>query len=58
MIFMSKALLNAQHYQQNSSFQEKCASEVLAQHQFSPTDLVLDIGCGDGKITAELANNV
>lgn len=55
---MSKALLNAQHYQQNSSFQEKCASEVLAQHQFSPTDLVLDIGCGDGKITAELANNV
>ena len=49
---------DAVHYQENSSFQEKLAQEIRSYHRFSPTDIVLDIGCGDGKITAEIANQL
>ena len=55
---MSHTLINAEHYKQNSCFQKTLASEVLAYHQFSSNDVVLDIGCGDGKITSDMANYI
>ena len=47
--------LRADYYEKNSSLQNNLAREVLKAYQVSPKAHILDIGCGDGKITAELA---
>jgi len=47
--------LDAAYYKANSSIQQTLANELLCKHTFSETDSVLDIGCGDGKITYEIA---
>jgi len=46
---------NPLDYQGNSSAQLQWARELIAKLDIRPTAQVLDIGCGDGKITAEIA---
>jgi trans-aconitate methyltransferase len=46
---------NAQDYSQNSSAQQKWAHELIDKLHLRADEHVLDIGCGDGKVTAELA---
>jgi trans-aconitate 2-methyltransferase len=45
-------------YSQNSDFQFSRALKLISEHTFNGDELVLDVGCGDGKITVELANLV
>jgi trans-aconitate methyltransferase len=49
---------NPQDYAQHSRAQESWARELLAQINLRPADVVLDIGCGDGRTTAAMAKNV
>jgi len=49
---------NPNDYQQNSSQQQKWATEVLPRLHLKGNERILDIGCGDGKITAEVARHV
>ena len=49
---------NPKDYAQNSRGQEVWARELLALVDLRPDDVVLDIGCGDGRTTASIANNV
>lgn len=49
---------NPEDYERNSSAQQKWADEVLAKLALRGDERVLDIGCGNGKITAELAARV
>ena len=49
---------NAAQYTQHSSLQEAMAAEVLALLQLRGDERVLDVGCGDGRITAQIADRV
>jgi trans-aconitate 2-methyltransferase len=49
---------NPQDYAKHSSTQEIWARELLAQVDLQPDDVVLDIGCGDGRTTAAIAKSV
>lgn len=49
---------NASDYARHSAGQEQWARELIARAAFSPDDRVLDIGCGDGRITAAIARLV
>src|SRR5262249_30583730 len=49
---------NASEYAQRSGLQNAMAAEVLALLDLEGSERVLDIGCGDGKITAEIAARV
>src|SRR5262249_60174888 len=49
---------NATEYSQRSGLQKAMAAEVLALLDLEGSERVLDIGCGDGKITAEIAARV
>ena len=44
-------------YQRNSAMQERHASEALSRRLAGPDDRILDVGCGDGRITARLARS-
>jgi len=46
---------NAQDYQKNSGIQLKWGRELIDKLKLQGNEHVLDIGCGDGKITAEIA---
>ncbi|HUJ11783.1 MAG TPA: methyltransferase domain-containing protein [Verrucomicrobiae bacterium] len=46
---------NAEDYAKNSGAQLKWAQELIAKLALRGSESVLDIGCGDGKITAQLA---
>ncbi len=46
---------NPQDYAANSSAQLVWARELISRMSFAGTAAVLDVGCGDGKITAEFA---
>lgn len=46
------------YYSENSSTQLKHAQELIYQHIFSGSENILDIGCGDGKITSALSRLV
>lgn len=48
----------ASEYHQHSSLQQAMADESLAALTLEGSERVLDIGCGDGKITAEIATRV
>ena len=50
--------LNATHYRKNSKLQMGLAQELLSDLKFDPAAKVLDVGCGDGRITAEIAQQV
>lgn len=49
---------NAQDYEQNSSAQQKWAQELIAKLDLKGHEHILDLGCGDGKVTADLARCV
>ena len=48
----------AAEYSKRSQLQEAMASEVLALIDLAGSECVLDVGCGDGKITAQIATRV
>ncbi len=47
---------NAAEYHRRSSLQEAMGQEVLALLDLKGSERILDVGCGDGKITAEIAS--
>jgi len=49
---------NAEEYSRFSSGQEKWADELLSKLNLKENDSVLDIGCGDGRVTAKIASRV
>jgi trans-aconitate methyltransferase len=49
---------NAELYRERSSLQQTMAAEVLQALELTSSDRVLDVGCGDGRITAEIARRV
>jgi len=49
---------NANDYARNSNAQQKWALELLQKMQLCGNESVLDIGCGDGKITAQIAGQL
>lgn len=55
---MNTYFWNAQDYAQNSQAQWQWAKELIALLQLSGRETVLDLGCGDGKVTAEIAGIV
>lgn len=46
---------NAEEYAKHSSAQQIWARELIAKLQLRGSESLLDIGCGDGKVTAEIA---
>lgn len=50
--------LNAEYYVKHSNLQYGIASELIESYHFSKDSLVLDVGCGDGRITAEIAKKI
>jgi trans-aconitate 2-methyltransferase len=49
---------DAARYAQRSQLQEAMADEVLALLALEGSESVLDIGCGDGRVTAQIATRV
>jgi trans-aconitate methyltransferase len=49
---------NAADYAANSIVQQNWARELIAQLKLRGDEHILDVGCGDGKVTAELARFV
>jgi trans-aconitate 2-methyltransferase len=49
---------NAKDYSRQSSLQQVMAEEQLGLLTLEGTERILDVGCGDGKITAEIAGRV
>ena len=60
MTFSSSHLIrwNAAAYATNSVVQQSWARELIARLKLRGDEHILDLGCGDGKITAELARTV
>ena len=52
---MSTNKWDAKDYQDNSSAQQKWARELIGKLDLKGEEKTLDIGCGDGKVTAEIA---
>lgn len=48
--------LNADYYHEQSSLQKSKAKALLKQHAIRADEIILDVGCGDGAITYELAS--
>jgi len=55
---MKKYNWNAKDYAKNSKPQQQWARELIAKLNLKGTEDILDLGCGDGKITAEMARDV
>ena len=49
---------NAADYAANSIVQQTWARELIARLNLRGDEHILDVGCGDGKVTAELARAV
>ena len=49
---------NPNDYAENSANQTRWARELIPKLELKGNERLLDIGCGDGKITAELAKNL
>ena len=54
----TKTKWNAAAYAANSAVQQGWARELIARLKLRGDEHILDVGCGDGKITAELARAV
>lgn len=48
----------AEEYYQNSSSQKNAAADLMKYVIIKENEKILDVGCGDGKITAEIATRV
>ena len=48
----------SKYYKKHSIPQELCALDAIQNHAFHGDEQVLDLGCGDGRITAEIAKRV
>ena len=46
---------NAADYAANSAVQQTWARELIAKLKLRGDEHILDVGCGDGKVTAEIA---
>lgn len=57
-VMQTKDNWNAKQYANNSNLQEIKALKFLNNFTFKDNETILDIGSGDGKITAQLANNL
>lgn len=55
---MRHPFLNPSEYSRHSRLQYEFAHMMIKNAGIKPTDRILDIGCGDGKITADMANIV
>lgn len=49
---------NAELYRERSSLQQIMAAEILQALDLTGSERVLDVGCGDGRITSEIARRV
>lgn len=49
---------DAQDYSHHSEFQEQCAHEIIAKLGLKGSEHILDIGCGDGRSTVEIARRI
>lgn len=49
---------NAADYSRQSGLQAAMAAEVLSKLDLAGNERVLDVGCGDGKVTAQIAGRV
>jgi trans-aconitate methyltransferase len=54
----NKYTWNAADYAKHSSAQQDWARELIAKLNLNGDESVLDIGCGEGKVTAEIAGNL
>jgi trans-aconitate 2-methyltransferase len=54
----STARWDAADYAANSTVQQSWARELIARLKLRGDEHVLDVGCGDGKVTAEIAQTV
>ena len=52
---MSSYRWNSEEYRQHSTGQQDWGRELIRKLHLQGTEQVLDIGCGDGRITAEIA---
>jgi trans-aconitate methyltransferase len=52
---MNKYAWNATDYAKHSTAQQQWARELIAKLDLQGCESILDIGCGDGKVTAEIA---
>lgn len=57
-LYDAKKDLDADYYKEHSSFQFGLAQSIFEGYTLNPSDTILDVGCGDGKITAQLAQRV
>src|SRR5471032_3383453 len=57
-IILQNAKWNAADYAANSVVQQTWARELIAKLKLRGDEHILDVGCGDGKVTAELAHVV
>lgn len=55
---MSTYNWNAKDYQQNSTAQKQWAKELIEKLSLIGSEDVLDLGCGDGNVTSEIAHRV
>lgn len=55
---MTRLHLDANHYRSHSQFQQTQADQLIERLSLSAQDCLVDLGCGDGKITAQLARSV
>ncbi|MDF5729853.1 MAG: methyltransferase domain-containing protein [Rhizonema sp. PD38] len=49
---------NAEDYEKHSQIQQKWARELIEKLSLNGSEDVLDLGCGDGKVTVEISNVV
>ena len=55
---MNAYVWNAEDYRRNSQGQQIWARELIGKLTLNGTEKILDLGCGDGKVTAEVARSV
>ena len=53
-----KVVWSAADYASNSSVQQTWARELIARLKLCGDERILDVGCGDGKVTAEIARSL
>lgn len=58
MAMTLKHFWKAEDYHQHSSVQKNAAEQLLQHIQLNGNEQILDVGCGDGKITAAIAKRV